>query len=236
MKAVNLLPREEANRRSGRVDPLAVGGVVLTVVAAAGIAGGFVLEHRHAGSEQQQLAAVNAQLVQAKARQQKSLSGGHAALPTLATPSVTAQEQPWRDAVASALSTRIAWDRVLREFSQVVPSDITVSNVTMGAPGAATSSSPSSSTSAASGAFTLQGRAFSEDGVARLLSRLMLVPDLTGVALMSSTSDPTTGIVSFQIQAQVKGAPVAPAASAAATDTTTTGTATTGTTTTGSGQ
>ena len=246
MKAVNLLPHEEATRRSGgRIDPLAVGGAALTVVVAAGVAGGFFLEHRHAGSEQQQLSAAQTQLAQARARQPKPTPGRHARVPVLTTPSVTAQEQPWRDAVATALSTRIAWDRVLREFSQVVPSDITVSNLKMGAPGSGTSSSSSSSSSASSttaastGAFSLQGEAYSEDGVARLLSRLMLVPDLTGVSLTSSEVDPTSGNVSFQIQAQVKGAPAAPAAAATGAPTTgtgTTGATTTGTTTTGSSQ
>ena len=231
MKAVNLLPREEATRRGGtRIDPLAVGGAALTIVVAAGVAGGFFLEHRHAGNEQQQLASANAQLAQAKARQPKAPATHHVKL--LTTPSVTAQTQPWRAAVATALSTRIAWDRVLGEFSRVVPSDITVSSLTMGAPGAGGSTS-SSTTSAASGAFTVQGKAFSEDGIARLLSRLMLVPDLTGVELTSSTADPDTGVVSFAIQAQVKGVPAAPAASTAAAATTGT---TTGATTTGSSQ
>ena len=35
--------------------------------------------------------------------------------------------------------------------------------------------------------FTIQGRTYSHDGVARLLSRLQVVPDLTNVQLISST-------------------------------------------------
>ena len=34
---------------------------------------------------------------------------------------------------------------------------------------------------------TIQGRTFSHDGVARLLARLQVVPDLTNVQLVSST-------------------------------------------------
>lgn len=231
MKAVNLLPSEEAGGRGRRLDPLAVGGIVVTVVVAAAVAGGYLLEHGHAKTASQQLAVARSQLANAKA-QHESAPPAHATAPALTTPSVTAQEQTWRDAVASALSTRIAWDRVLHEFSQVIPSDITVSSLTMGAPSASSSGS-----SGATGAFTLAGQAFSEDGVARLLSRLMLVPDLSGAALQNSTANPKTGVVSFQIQAQMKGAsaPAASSTSAApTTGTTTTGTTTTGTTTTGS--
>ena len=60
--------------------------------------------------------------------------------PIVPVPSVTAEEQPRLQAVSSVLATRIAWDRVLREFSLVVPSDVTVSSLTMKAPAAATSS------------------------------------------------------------------------------------------------
>lgn len=231
MKAVNLLPREEAAGRSfGRFDPLVVGGVVLTFAVVAGTAGGFLLEHRHAGSEQQQLASVQAQLAEAQARMQHEQQS-HPRKPTLSVPSVTSQEKPWRDAVASAMSTRIAFDRALREFELVVPSDITLTTLQMGAPTSAAAGTTSTAGSASGGGqFTLDGTAFSEDAVARLLSRLMLVPDLADVSLQSSTADPQTGVVTFAIQAQVKGAP-APAASTptgATTGATTTSTTTGG--------
>ena len=48
--------------------------------------------------------------------------------PIIPIPAVTSEEQPRLAAIAGAMSTRIAWDRILREFSLVVPDDITISN------------------------------------------------------------------------------------------------------------
>ena len=143
------------------------------------------------------------------------------AKPILPPASVTSQERPWRDAVASAMSTRIAFDKVLQDFERVVPSDVTVSTLTMGAPGAS-STTTASSTASTDGAFSLLGTTFSEDSVARLMSRLMLLPDLTGVSLSTSTADPDTGVVTFTIVAQVKGG-ASPTTSTTTTPTTTTG-------------
>jgi len=203
VKAVNLLPREEGKAGSRRFDPLVVGGVVLTVAVVAGTAGGFLVEHSHASSAQQQLSAAQSQLAQAKAR--RSQESSQATTPVVTPPSVTSQATPWREAVASALSTRIAWDHVLSEFAQVVPSDITLTNLSMSTPEAAAAAVTGSTTSSSSGAFTLTGTAFSEDSVARLLSRLMLVPELTGVELNSSTKNTDSGVITFGIQATVKG-------------------------------
>lgn len=229
MKAVNLLPREEASRRgSGRLDPLVLGGTVLLAAVVAGSAGGFLLEHRHAGSEQQQLSAAKAQLAAAQARIQHEQQSSHAR-PVLSVPSVTSQEKPWRDAVASALSNRIAFDRVLEEFERVVPSDVTLTDLTMAAPNPDATAAATTGTTSPSGDFTLSGTTFSEDSVARLLSRLMLVPDLNSVALSSSTADPQSGIVTFEIQAQMKGGPASavPAASSSSSSSSTDTTATT---------
>jgi hypothetical protein len=71
--------------------------------------------------------------------------------------------------------------------------------------------------SAATQGFVIQGTAFSYDSVARLLSRLALVPDLSNVTLTSTGSgaapgSSATGDVQFSITAAVKGAPAAPVA------------------------
>ena len=206
MKAVNLLPREEAKGRSfGGRDPLLLGGAVLTFAVVAGTGGAFLLAHSSSGSAKKELSAAQQQLAQAQAREHALQASSHSK-PILPVPSVTSQEQPWRTAVASAMSTRIAFDRVLQEFERVVPSDVTVANLQMGAPGATSTTPTTSTTAPTTGIFTLNGTTFSEDSVARLMSRLMLLPDLTGVSLTSSTADPLSGVVTFAISAQVKGA------------------------------
>lgn len=227
MKAVNLLPHEElASRSIGVRDPLLFGGVTLATVVVVGMAGGFLLEHSQSGSTQHELTAAQQQLAEAQAHEQhQQHPSSHAKL--LPLPSVTSQEQPWRTAVASAMSTRIAFDRLLQEFGQVVPSDVTVSDLTMGAPGASAASgtSTTSASTSTNGVFSLTGTTFSEDSVARLLSRLMLLPDLTNVSLTNSTAD-QSGVVTFEIAAQVKGAgsSTTSASSSSSTSTTTTST------------
>jgi Tfp pilus assembly protein PilN len=132
-------------------------------------------------------------------------------------PAVTGQEATWLSAVSSSLSQRIAWDRVLREVSLVIPSDVTLLSLTMTAPTAA-SAAATPGTPTAQG-FVIQGTAFSYDSVARLLSRLALVPDLSNVTLTSTgsgaasgSSATPTGGVQFNITAAVKGAAIAPVA------------------------
>lgn len=222
MRAVNLLPRDLRVRKSFREEePALVVGAVLAVLVLIALAAGFARAHANAGSQQTALADARATLAHVVAGQQPAASTTPAVpvKPVVPVPPVTAEEQPRLQAVASVLSTRIAWDRVLREFSLVVPSDVTVSSLTMKAPVAPTG--PATSTAAPQG-FVLSGVTFSHDSVARLLARLMLIPDLADVTLTNSTADPATGQVTFEIDAAVKGAPPAAATSAPAAVTTTT--------------
>ena len=57
----------------------------------------------------------------------------------------------------------------------------------------------------------VSGRTYSHDGVARLLSRLQVVPDLINVQLLSSSLSTVAGhdVVEFSIAADIKvaGAP-----------------------------
>jgi hypothetical protein len=72
---------------------------------------------------------------------------------------------------------------------------------------------------AASQGFVIAGTAYSYDSVARLLSRLALVPDLNTVTLTSTGSGAAPGAtgggsgggVQFNISAAIKGAPAPPA-------------------------
>lgn len=186
MKAVNLLPREiSGDRGRRRVNPSLAGGVAVTAAVVAAVAGGYVLAHGHAQTEQQKLTTAHATLVQLQAQQA-------AAETTLNSPAVLSQAQSWQAALTTALSTRIPWDHTLTELSHVVPADVTFSSLSF-----------SGATAATGGTLTLEGTTSSEPALARLLSRLMLLPDLSQVELNSSSTSPTTGDVSFQLQAQV---------------------------------
>jgi Fimbrial assembly protein (PilN) len=222
MRAVNLLPRDLQNAKSIRhEDPAVVVGSALGVIVMIALCGAFFVAHGHANAEQGRLTKARLELAQLSGHSHvtpKPLTPSTPITPIVPPPAVTGQEATWLAAVGANLSQRIAWDRVLREVSLVVPSDVTLLSLTMTAPTA--SSAAATPGSATAQGFVIQGSAFSYDSVARLLSRLALVPDLSNVTLSStgsvaaagSSAGPTTGGVQFNITAAIKGAPIAPVA------------------------
>ena len=190
MRAVNLLPSEsKAGSSRGAPQPAVLAAAISGVVAVAVIGGGNLIQTARLASAQKTLNSAKIQLAATPLPPKVP----HVTPP----PPVVAQEmQPRLAAVSTALSTRIAWDRILREFSLVLPSDIQLSTLGLTQPGSGT---------AASSGLQLTGITYSYDGVARLLSRMALVPDLPAVTL--ATTSVANGVVSFTINAGVKGAP-----------------------------
>jgi Fimbrial assembly protein (PilN) len=228
MRAVNLLPRDaqQGGKSIRNEDPAVVVGSVLGLVVIIAMAGGFMTAHSKVTSAQKKLSAAQLQLGALSLNKRPNVKPKTVkpTRPIIPMPAVTSEEQPRLDAVAGAMSSRIAWDRILREFSLVVPSDVTVSSMTMSSPLAATPGQTTTDTQS----MAISGLAFSHDGVARLLSRLMLIPDLADVTLVSSTGSASSAAgVQFNITASVKGAP-APAAAATTPTTPTDTTDTTG--------
>jgi len=201
MRAVNLLPSESSTGRGNakRFDPLVVGGVVLTAVVAIAIGGAFVVGRSHATSAQHDLDAARAALARAIASQTT-----HGGTSIVQTPAVTGQIPTWKTAVETALSTRVAYDAVLAQIGRLVPANVTLTSLTLGeATGAGAVGA------AAGGALAIAGTAFDQNAVAQLLARLTLIPQVTGVTLTSSVADSKSCNVTFNIAAQLKGAPTA---------------------------
>ena len=79
-----------------------------------------------------------------------------------------------------------------------------------------TATSPASASATTGGTtptqFSIAGRTYSHDGVARLLSRLQVIPDLQNVTLVSSTRDEVAGqpVVQFNIVADIRTASGSP--------------------------
>jgi Tfp pilus assembly protein PilN len=237
MRAVNLLPIDQ---RSGgksirQEDPAVVVGSALAAVVMIALVASFLTAHGKANTQQKKLTEdriVLAQLSERRKREEaklKPVKPTAPATPIIPPPAITGQEAAWLSSVSQVLDQRIAWDRVLREVSLVMPTDVTLSALTMSAPTAAGAAATAGS--APSQGFVITGSAYSYDSVARLLSRLALVPDLDNVTLSNSSAGSTTTgstAVQFNISATIKGAPAPPAAPAptpapAATDTTSTG-------------
>jgi Fimbrial assembly protein (PilN) len=246
MRAVNLLPKELQTRKSIREeDPAVVVGSALGVVVMIALGLAFYVEHSAAGKQQARLNTARLELAQLSIKQHHAKPEPKKPVvpitPVVPPPSVTGQEATWLSSVETNLSQRIAWDRVLREVSLVMPNDVTLTSLSMSAPLTPTVIPGVVSTPPATGAaqgFSIAGDAFSYDSVARLLSRLSLVPDLTDVTLTNTSagSAPAAGSsggsasgVQFNISANVKGAPVPVAPAVTTTPPVDTSSTTTGT-------
>jgi Tfp pilus assembly protein PilN len=208
VRAVNILPKYE-KRRVGPSIPTPVAITVLAgltlVTALLGLL--FVSAHGTVKSRGLELAQKQAEL---------------AAIPVPAQSQVQQQDALVADKTArvtalnAALSRRIAWDRVLREFALVLPDDVWLLNMSAQAPtSAAASASDSSSTSSSSApalggqlGFNIEGYTYSHDAVARLLTRLSVIPDLEQVQLVTSerTKLGNRNVIHFRITANVRPA------------------------------
>ena len=201
MQAVNLLPRDDPNRRTKTNVPVVV-GVAGAVLSTALLGMMFMSASGAVHDRQQQLDTLRAELaVVPPPVQQSSAQAG------------LVDEQKARvAAVAIAMSGRVAWDRVLREVTLVLPEDVWLLSLAGVSPVSSGGAAATTSTSGVPTGFTLDGYTYSQDGVARVLSRLMVVPDLSNVQLSSSsmTKVGTQNIVQFTIVANVRpplGAP-----------------------------
>jgi Tfp pilus assembly protein PilN len=180
VRAVNLLPRDARTKRTPAENaPIFVGLGLLVVVSIA-------LSVMFLGASSSVTDKRNA-LGDAKARL--------AVLPPLPKPQTAVEaglagEQKARvAAVTSALSRRGSWDRVLREFATVLPDDVWLTSLSAKAPASPASAAPPAPVApgTAPTGFTINGYTYSQDGVARLLSRLSVLPDLHNVQLQSSS-------------------------------------------------
>jgi Tfp pilus assembly protein PilN len=199
MRAINLLPRDDARRRPQRPQWV----VIVPVIVAVLLSGALSILFLNASSK-----------VKDKQGQLTQLQDELAAIPTpdaskVRTQTALATDKQTRvQALNAALSRRVAWDRVFRELSLVLPDDVWLSTLSAKAP---TSSSVATPTAAPTGAvaateFTLDGYTYSHAAVARLLSRLSVVPDLVNVQLQQSTLTKvgTAQVVHFVIAADVR--------------------------------
>jgi Tfp pilus assembly protein PilN len=188
MRAVNLLPRDDARSKSRQTNPVLLGGVIAGVAATAIIAAAFLTVSAGVADKQERLDAAQSELDSTPVP------------PPADTSAATLQQEKGQRVVAlsTALAKRVAWDRILRELSLVLPEDVWLTTMSAKAPSEAAD---------APAGFTLTGKTYSHDGVARLLSRLAVVPHLSAVQLQHSSVTPTEAgrpVVEFSIQALIK--------------------------------
>lgn len=184
MRAVNLLPKD-AVRVVTRVQKIAVGvgtggAVILTALMAMMFLSASSKVH-------------DGQLTLDDLRAQLAIIPPPAAGPSAGATALAAQQGPRVAAVTAALQRRVAWDRVMRELSLVLPEDVWLSKlsakspISPGAPSLPGAPIAAPVSSGPPTQMTIDGYTYSHDAVARLLSRLAVLPDLQNVALQSST-------------------------------------------------
>lgn len=195
MRSVNLLPKDEGRKRR-QPNAVVLTAILGCVLVTAVMAGMFLNAASSVTAKQTELDSLRAELAAIPPP-----------APTPAAQSGLAAERDTRVTLLStALSQRVAWDRLLREISLVLPNDVWLE--TMNANAADPTAVAAPGQTAPTGGFNITGYAYSHDGVARLLARLNLVPQLAKVKLNNSAVDRGAGrgVVKFTIGAQLRQA------------------------------
>jgi Tfp pilus assembly protein PilN len=224
MRAVNLLPRETKQPRK-RLSVVGQLALVAPFIVAGLLAAGYLLSSSSVNSNRSTLQALKDELASLPAPETREPQQN---------PALASERQLRIATLGAALQSRLVWDRVFREISAVLPADVWLTTMSAQTPQTPTTvptattatpapSSPTSTTGTtttattttaaptpapapATGPMTFAGYTYSQEGVARLLSRLAVVPALQNVKLVSS-SEATVGgqtVVTFSIQADVR--------------------------------
>ena len=210
MRAVNLLPRQQVEHKRETPNAIALvaglGGAALLLA----LVGGFLLANRSVDRQRQALTDARAVLAATPA---KKLSADTQAF----RKTVLTQREQRSLALASAIGKRVAWDRILRHVTLVMPDDVWLQTLTGSVPLDSTSATtvgvPTTPTAPSSialppapTALTIQGYTYSQDGVARLLERLAVIADLQNVQLETSQSQLVGShtVISFTIVSDIR--------------------------------
>jgi Tfp pilus assembly protein PilN len=200
VKAINLLPRDDA-RRNQKTQWIVIVPVVVAVVMTGAFSAMFLSASGKVKDRKAELSSLEMQLAAiptpdaSKVRTQNALA---------------ADKQARVTALNAALSRRVVWDRVFRELSLVLPDDVWLATMSAKAPVSSSvatpPAAPAAGASVAATGITMDGYTYSQPAVARLLARLAVVPDLVNVQLQQSTLSKigSTPVVHFTIAADVR--------------------------------
>lgn len=196
MKAVNLIPGE--HRRISSTSPRALAtpafGVIAALVVAIVLVTVYVLTSNTVSDRQAKVASLQAQVVQEQALAARL--GNYAQFVKLA--------QARADTVRTIAQTRFNWHDALANLAKVVPANTSLQSL-LGtvAPGASVSGPGGSAGGGASTgtlradvnvpAFEISGCTKTQNDVARLMSRLRVMPGVTRVTLADSTKSNLQG-------------------------------------------
>jgi Tfp pilus assembly protein PilN len=198
MRAFNLMPRDDAREATAR-RPTAQIALAVVAVLLLGALGSLFLVSSAGVTEKKakrddlrvKLAALN---VPAKEPGEPQ------------APELVSEQQARTTELATALQSRVAWDRLLRDFALVLPEDVWLTSLAAKGASGDPAAAPAPAGSSQASSFTINGYTHEQEGVARLLARLSVLPELASVALVSSTRVEVNEqeVVQFSISATVK--------------------------------
>jgi Tfp pilus assembly protein PilN len=210
MRAFNLMPKQDERGADGRSPTtpqlvLAVAGLVLLAL----LASIFLISNARVADKETTVDELKTKLAELNVASQSPVPQGPDA--------VLVQERDARTgALSTALGSRVAWDRLMRNISLVLPDDVWLGGLdahaaTLADP-AAGPVDPNAPTSEST--FEITGYTRKQESVAQLLSRLAVLPEIATVKLGSATATKIgdEAVIQFIISATLKpvGATVAP--------------------------
>jgi Tfp pilus assembly protein PilN len=197
MRAVNLLPRDAyAPKQRLPYAPIVLAATA-PVLAGALVYMGYSLEHSKVSDRRIELNVVESQV--AALRPSANLA--------LAASTISSQRAARELELSDALGQEVAWDVTFDQISRVLPANAWLTALTAQSLTGAAAAAPTAAGAAT--AVEIVGDTYTVADVAHVLSRIALVPNLTGVTLASATAsqtpDKTQRLVTFTISASLAG-------------------------------
>lgn len=212
MRAFNLMPSQDeramgdSRRPSGAQLGIAVAGLVILAL----LASMFLISNARVADKEQTLNELKTQLADLNVAAVEPVPQGPDAL--------LVQERDQRTgALSTALGSRVAWDRFMRNLSLVLPDDVWLAALDAhSAPLADATVGPVDPNAAptSESAVEITGYTRKQESVAQLLSRLGVLPEVASVKLGSATVTKIgdESVIQFIISATLKPAGAAPPA------------------------
>ncbi len=204
MRAFNLMPSDaSASTDSVRANPVRLAIAVAALVILALFASMFLIANARVADKQQELNDLMGQLAALNVPSEEPI-------PQAADPSLIAEKDARSNALGSALGSRVAWDRVLRDLSLVLPDDVWLTGIISSGGTVPTNEDGSGPTveqlEASKSVVELNGFSRSAEGVATLLSRVQVLPQVESATLVNATTTSLSNqeVVQFTISATLK--------------------------------
>jgi Tfp pilus assembly protein PilN len=197
MRAFDLLPKEhqrQATERRPGIVQIAVALVAVVVLAALGAL--FLTTSSSLSEKRSEREDLSAQLAALKVQAEKPSARS--------APALEEERASRTNVLATALSSRVAWDRLLRDVALVLPDNVYLTALTARSPSPLAAPTGASTTGEAPVHFSISGKTAEQDNVALTLARLSILPELTSVRLVSSQRQTENDDFEFSISATVR--------------------------------